>query len=339
MIQTLISRYKTFKKTALLNQLTSSNKKYAFVGVGNHSISNLYPVIDYLGVSLKYICTKTQASSSLIANRYHARATVDINDILNDKEVEGVFVCTSPSAHFGIVKQLLNSGKQVFVEKPPCLSSSELEELITIQGDNEVVVGVQKRYGEVMQTLKKRAKNITSYNYRYLTGAYPEGDPFWDLFIHPLDVVSFLFGDYEEVKVLAGASSFVQIKHTSGVIGSLELSTDYTWDTAQENLVVNTEKGVFESTDCYHLMHTSKSATMMGVPLEKVFKKSQKQELLVHVNGFVPLNDYNSLALQGYFQEVEMFVKGVETGRFNNESSLSSLKGTYRLIEEIKNAL
>ena len=33
------------------------------------------------------------------------------------------------------------------------------------------------------------------YHYRYLTGLYPEGDALLDLFIHPLDYATFLFGE------------------------------------------------------------------------------------------------------------------------------------------------
>lgn len=36
-----------------------------------------------------------------------------------------------------------------------------------------------------------------SYNLKYLTGSYPEGDAMLDLFVHPLDYVTFLFGKAE----------------------------------------------------------------------------------------------------------------------------------------------
>ena len=55
MIAPLINKYKAFRKKKQLSQYSSYSGEYAFVGVGNHSLSNLYPVIDYLGVPLKYI--------------------------------------------------------------------------------------------------------------------------------------------------------------------------------------------------------------------------------------------------------------------------------------------
>ncbi len=39
-----------------------------------------------------------------------------------------------------------------------------------------------------------------SYNLKYLTETYPEDDVMLDLFVHPLDYVTFLFGK-EEVNI------------------------------------------------------------------------------------------------------------------------------------------
>ena len=39
-----------------------------------------------------------------------------------------------------------------------------------------------------------------SNNLKYLTETYPEGDVMLDLFVHPLDYVTFLFGK-EEVNI------------------------------------------------------------------------------------------------------------------------------------------
>ena len=54
MIQQLIERYKRIRTKHFLAQ--TYQYSYAFVGMGQHSLSNLYPVLHYLGVPLKYIC-------------------------------------------------------------------------------------------------------------------------------------------------------------------------------------------------------------------------------------------------------------------------------------------
>lgn len=337
MISSLINRYKTYKKRTLLNTFSSYKHKYAFVGVGGHSLSNLYPIIDFLGVPLKYICTKTEENALLIAQKYNCEGTSDFEKVLKDEEVKGIFICTLPAAHFQLVKKALQAGKQVFVEKPPCLSLSELNELISVQKDKTVVVGVQKRYAKNYQLLKQKAKEVVSYNYKYVTGAYPEGDAIWDLFIHPLDVASFLFGEVKAVSSLKNEGTIqLLLQHTSGAIGSIELSTDYTWDGATEELTINTKSGIFESKNSFELVFTPKSKVVMGIPLEKVLKKAQTKTTLLSNNGFVPTSEYNALNLQGYYDEVKTFVDLVEGVKTNNISSLESLKPTFELINKIQ---
>lgn len=337
MLASLINRYKTYKKRTVLNTFSSYKNKYAFVGVGGHSLSNLYPVIDFLGLPLKYICTKTEENARLIAKKYNCEGTSDFDKILSDDEVKGVFICTSPTAHFSLVKRALQAGKHVFVEKPPCLSKAELEELIALQKEQVVVVGVQKRYSKSYQLLKKKLKNPISYNYKYLTGAYPEGDPIFDLFIHPLDVVSFLFGETKAVSTLkSNGTTQVLVQHQSGVNGVLELSTDYTWDGATEELTVNTPSGIFEAKNSFELSFTPKSKVVMGIPLEKVLKQAQTKTMFISNNGFVPISEFNALNLQGYFDEINTFVEGVEKGSCSNQSTLKSLVPTFELINKLK---
>ena len=51
MIQQLIDRYKRYRTEHFLAQ--KYQYSYAFVGMGQHSLTNLYPVLHYLGVPLK----------------------------------------------------------------------------------------------------------------------------------------------------------------------------------------------------------------------------------------------------------------------------------------------
>ena len=58
MIQALINRYKRMRTEHYLRQ--TYQYSYAFVGMGQHSLTNLYPVLHYLGVPLKYICVTAE---------------------------------------------------------------------------------------------------------------------------------------------------------------------------------------------------------------------------------------------------------------------------------------
>ena len=337
MIAPLINKYKAFRKKKQLSQYSSYSGEYAFVGVGNHSLSNLYPVIDYLGVPLKYIYSRTLENAQLTAEKYRAKATDDLQIILNDAKIKGVFVCAHPDSHFDLAKQILSAGKALFIEKPPCKTSKELEELITLAKDQIVQVGLQNRYASVYSTIKKQMKTPESYKLNFQTGAYPEGDALWDLFIHPLDLVNFLFGEVKSSTIKHSPNketSFVLLEHKSGVVGSLELSTDYSWAAPQENLTVNTKGGVFESNGLFNLSFTEKSKKITGIPIEKVFQKSIQQHVLLSNNGFVPIAQNNSLTLQGYYHEISLFVAAVESGK-GNLTDFAELLKSYQLLDSL----
>lgn len=335
MISNLINRYKQFKKNDRLNNLSSYKYEYAFVGVGGHSLDNLYPIIDYLGVPLKYIHSRTLANAEKLALKYNAIATSNLNEILKDPKVKGVFVCASPSVHYEIGLQVLEAGKNLFIEKPPCTSSSELEKLIAAKGENEAVIGFQKRYATVYSKIKKSAKDIISYDFKYLTGAFPDGDPLLDLFIHPIDLITFLFSGIAKIDITKRENTYLlQVEHANGIAGQVQLSTDYSWTNPVENLTLNTKKAIYEVESSLKVTKTKKSTSVAGVPLEKVWATPVSKEILFESNGFVPLAQNNQLVVQGYYGEIKTFTDLCEGRKATNLSTLESLRNTFEVLKK-----
>ncbi|HHP7240838.1 MAG TPA: Gfo/Idh/MocA family protein [Cyclobacteriaceae bacterium] len=341
MIDGLIEKYKQVRKQGYLKLDKSYKYKYAFVGVGNHSISNLYPCLNYLAVPLKIICTRNKENAVRMASRYGAEGTDSLTDIINDVEIKGVFVSASVKAHYEITKKLMQGGKYVFVEKPPCASKNELEDLIKNANQVKCLVGLQKRYCKINSLLKPYLKDVITYNARYVTGGYPEGDEVLDLYIHALDNIYYLFGKTEHVNIQrVGAQGYssviIQTKHRSGAIGVLELSTNYGWGITHDDMTINTKKEVIYASYPSKLTKESKPKKVMNIPLEKVLDNPTKTISLYDNRGFIPIKDFNSLYEQGYLTEIETFVKTVEGQKTTNRSPLNDLLETYSLIEKIK---
>jgi virulence factor len=340
LVQQIIDRYKAINKQHYLNNPSRYRHSYAFVGAGNHSIANLYPCIQYLGVPVKFINTRTADSGLKMARRFQdCQATTDLNTIIEDKSITGVFVCVHPSQHFPIVKRLLEHGKSVFVEKPPCLRLEQLKELIEIKNKGICVVGLQKRFSVVNHHLRKRVKHTLSYHYRYLTGQYPEGDPVTDLFIHPIDNAIDLFGPVSSMQVSKNSAVtdfHLMLNHEKGVRGLVEVSTLYSWASPVDQLEVNTEKEILKASYPNSLTGYLKPAVIMGVPLEKAFKQAGREKNYVSNDGFVPVAENNSLYMQGFLGEIEHFVNLVEKKETINRCSLESLVGTFTLLEKMK---
>ena len=339
-MQKLIQRFKNYRK---VKYLTTINKKgYAFVGIGMHSINNLIPVINYLKIDLKYFVTKSLKNAKLIDKTYpHSRGTNDFDEVLNDRDISGIFISSHPRSHYGLVKKALEADKNVFVEKPPCANTGELKDLIEIEKASKAIcaVGLQKQYAPYVKYLRKKMKNV-SYNYRFVTGSYPEGDSYLDLFIHPLSLAVFLFGAVQQHTVLKTKNAktvFLQLKHENENVGTIELSTDYAWHNAAEEMIINTPQKVYHVMDSEELSYLPKQGHLLKIPLEKIRKPVNKHLVLQKRNNFNPILQNNQLYTSGYFTEIETFVNICEGRKGINNSSLSSCIGAYQLIEQIKN--
>ena len=340
MIQQLIERYKRLRTERFLAQTYQCS--YAFVGMGQHSLTNIYPMLHYLGVPLKYICVTSERKARLIERKFpHVKVTTSLDTILNDDEVRGVFVSASPSAHFSLASQILKSGKSLFIEKPPCQSLQELDALIDKQrlyGSPVAMVGLQKRYAPAVQILWKRLRNehFVSYDLHYLTGNYPEGNALLDLYIHPLDLVTYLFSKPEIIacQQVAPASYILMLSHPH-IVGTLELSTAYTWTSAEESLKVCTSKGIYRISQMEELTFESKPSTIFGIPIEKIRPCNKTVEYIYTRNNFTPVLPNNQIYSQGYFEELQTFVEAVEGHKSSIVSTLDTIKNTYLLIEAI----
>ncbi len=342
MIQQLIDRYKRYRTEHFLAQ--KYQYSYAFVGMGQHSLTNLYPVLHYLGVPLKYICVTSEKKAQLIEQKFpNVKATTSLDTILNDDEVKGILVSASPSAHFSIASQILKNGKSLFIEKPPCQSLKELDALIDQQrlyGSAVAMVGLQKRYAPAVQILQKRLHkaHLVSYDLHFLTGNYPEGNALPELYIHPLDLVTYLFGKPEILacQQVASASYILMLRHPH-IVGTLELSTAYTWTSAEESLKVCTSKGIYRLSQMEELTFEPKPSSILGIPYEKVHKHNKTIEYLYVRNNFNPTLPDNQIYSQGYYNEILSFVTSIEHGHSNILTDITTIKPTYEVLMRIKN--
>ncbi len=337
MIQQLINRYKRYRTERFLAQ--TYQYSYAFVGMGQHSLTNLYPVLHNLGVPLKYICVTSDRKARLIERKFpHVKATTSLDDILADEAIKGVLVSASPSAHFSLASRILQSGKSLFIEKPPCQSLQELDALIDLQrhyGSPIAMVGLQKRYAPAVQILHKRLdkEHLISYDLHYLTGNYPEGKALLDLFIHPLDLVAYLFGKPEILacQQVSPASYIIMLRHPN-IVGTLELSTAYTWTTAEESIKVCTSKGIYSFSQMELLTFEPKPSSILGIPYEKIHKHNKTIEDLYARNNFNPILPNNQIYSQGYFNEIQSFITSIEHGHSSILNDFTTIKPTYEIL-------
>lgn len=332
-------------------------QQYAFVGMGSHSIANLYPVLGLLHVPLKYICVTSPRKAELI--RRHAMSgqcaqspivTTSLAAVLDDPDVAAVFVSATPAAHYRIATAVLRKGKALFIEKPPCRTLDQLESLITLQEQTGTLVqiGLQKHYAPSIRKLKSRLAHDTVLNYtlRYCVGRYPEGAAPVELFIHPIDLVLHLFGPAEIVAQRhAGCRTTVLMFAHGDTVGTVELSTGYSWAAPVEELIVHTHTGVYAMPSIDTLTFQPSGSSFAGIPWEKIIHPRVAVEYLCRHDSFSPTLANSSWLEHGFYHELKAFVDEVEQRPANPVQSLShpfpsrptleSLLPVYQLLTQM----
>src|SRR3989338_9246075 len=97
----------------------------AVIGTGIWGKNHVRVLSEIGEVNLVKICDMNEKSLSPLQKTFHVSTTTDYKEILNDKSIEAVNICTPASLHYPVVKEMLLAGKDVLVEKPLTLRSEE----------------------------------------------------------------------------------------------------------------------------------------------------------------------------------------------------------------------
>lgn len=108
--------------------------KIALIGFGYWGPNVAKNIFANKKLTLHTICDKKQARLDKAHSIYieQCRYETDYRVLLSNPEIEGIAVAVETSAHYQLVKDALNAGKHVYVEKPFTSTVAEAEELTAI---------------------------------------------------------------------------------------------------------------------------------------------------------------------------------------------------------------
>ncbi len=136
----------------------------AVIGSGNYATAVLIPAFKAAGAALKTVAS-SGGVSGLHAGRRHGfeQTTTATDEVFADPQVNAVVVTTRHDSHAAFVLKCLAAGKHVFVEKPLCLTSQELAEIVAAkQGSSTMVmVGFNRRFAPQVQKIDTLLKGVT----------------------------------------------------------------------------------------------------------------------------------------------------------------------------------
>ena len=105
----------------------------AVVGYGYWGPNIVRNVMDRPELSLWGLCEMDPERVAKFANRYPgAHTTASFDEVLADPSVDAVSIATPPRTHFPLVRQALEAGKHVLVEKPLATNSVDAEALVDL---------------------------------------------------------------------------------------------------------------------------------------------------------------------------------------------------------------
>jgi virulence factor len=345
MVNSILQRIRTFRKAQYFKEeLFQTKKKYAFVGMGMHSLTNLYPVLKQYNIGLKYICTKTSSWDNQAKILFpECTYTNSLDKLLDDPEVEGIFISATPSSHFELLRRCLQASKKVFIEKPPCHSLKQLEELIDKNNTTVCKVGLQRRYWPANKILLKKVRKAGSYTYHFHTGSYIDGDIFTELFIHPLDYALFLFGSAtikssSITRDDSGVTVHIHLIHKNGISGMIECSTQHNWNNPKDELIINTHKESLTVNYPVSVKGETKPSRVLNIPAERILNNRIETIQYFSSNNFIlPVAELNTIYLQGFYSELRNFINIVEGKHSTHiQNDLPGLTNLYQIIEQVK---
>lgn len=135
----------------------ASQGVFGIIGAGNFTSSTIIPGMNTAEANLKYIASAGGLSAKTLAKKGGvAYASSNYKEILQDEEVDMVMITTRHNLHASMAKEALKAGKHVFVEKPLCLTTEELEDISALAEEKNkmVVVGFNRRFAPLAAKMK-----------------------------------------------------------------------------------------------------------------------------------------------------------------------------------------
>lgn len=158
-----------------------------------------------------------EETENLIRSYGVSKVTKDYKDILNDKDIDAVLVCSSTDTHAAISIEAINAGKHVFCEKPVDHSIEKIQavaDALKEHPDIKFQVGFNRRFDHNFAAIRKAYDDgkIGEAHILKITSRDPEppnpayikvsGGIFLDMTIHDFDMACFLTdSDVEELYV------------------------------------------------------------------------------------------------------------------------------------------
>ncbi|MGX7265206.1 Gfo/Idh/MocA family protein [Enterococcus crotali] len=273
--------------------------KIGIIGLGNIAQKAYLPVYSQLRDQATFIlATRNEQTRKEISEKYGFKEMVASTEELIEAGISACFVHAATKVHGQLVKQLLEAGIHVFVDKPLSENLAEVKEIQTLAAEKNLLlmVGFNRRFAPFVEELKAiEHKNMLLIQKNRVASESAVNFVIYDLFLHVADTLVYLLDDeirqvqtkiIEEKGLLKRAILHVETETTTA-IASMNLYSGANTETYQ----LTSPKGTFE--------------------LENLTDLTIKNQLGTQQKNF---GDWSTtLEKRGFQQMVEEFIKAAQT--------------------------
>jgi predicted dehydrogenase len=341
--------------------------KAGFIGCGSHSFRNLYPTFQFAPVKLRATCDLDLEKARAFAAKFGAeRAYGDHREMLAREDLDAVFICTGydPKGrplYPGLVRDCLEAGRHVWIEKPPAASSAEVEGLQAAErrAGRTVMVGFKKMFFPANEKARELISapdfgpvSLATFQYPQYVPARAEFEAylargerngvvgFLDHLCHPVSLMIYLLGMpaalyYQRSSSGSAAATFT---FASGAVAVLSLAHRGSHDGGMERTVIVSESArhvVVDNNIRVSLRRNPPRAPEAGYGAAPDYFTGAPGEATACWEPEFSLGQlYNKgLFLLGYYNEVNEFARAILEKRPPAKGTLEQARQVTRIFE------
>lgn len=179
-------------------------KRVALIGYGYWGPNLLRNLFDAESCEVAYCCDLSKERLKLAKKRYPSvNTTTDIDEVMNDKSVDGVIIATPTRTHFQLAQKALMSGKDVLIEKPMVMNVKEAKVLINLANKKKRIVMVDHTFlfNDAVMRVKKLIDDGELGDIIYIDSVranlglfQPDVNVIYDLASHDFSIIQYLLG-------------------------------------------------------------------------------------------------------------------------------------------------
>ena len=225
--------------------------RLGLIGAGNFVRSTMLPIMKETGLFEFRGLATTGGVGGAQANdgTPFGYTTNNYQELLSDPEIDLIAVSTQHNSHAKFVIEALKAGKNVYCEKPLCLTLDELTAIKEAyeQSEGELFVGLNRRHAPLIQQIKREMKTDqipAVYDFIGNAGFIPKdhwvhdeaagGGRILGEACHFVDLIQYLDGSHLEDLTVTAASNnaypmndnvLITLRFASGAIGNIVYSS------------------------------------------------------------------------------------------------------------------